>query len=62
MLKTGEVIMVAHVVVCNHWYCVMFGNRVVAKFREKADANIYCIWCIGHHNVQSARLASGLVV
>ena len=54
--------MVAHVVICNQWYCVMFGNRVVAKFREKADANIYCMWCIGHRNVESARLASGLVI
>ena len=54
--------MVASVLICNQWYCVMVGNRVIAKFREKADANLYCMWCIGHRNVESARLASGLVI
>ena len=54
--------MVASVVVSGQWYCVMLGNRVVAKFREKVDANLYCMWCIGHRGVESAKLASGLVI
>lgn len=54
--------MVASVVISGEWYCVMIGNRVVAKFREKVDANIYVTCCINAGHIKSARLASGLVI
>ena len=54
--------MTATVVINNKWYCVMVGNRVVAKFREKVDANIYSASLMDNGHVKAVRLASGLVI
>jgi len=47
---------------CGCWWCVMLDGRPHARFAYRVDANLYCMCCIESGHIESATLASGLVI
>jgi len=44
------------------WWCVSKDGLEIAKFRNKADAQIYAVCCYDSGNASGVTLASGEVI
>lgn len=46
----------------NGWWCVSFDGLEIAKFRAKADAQIFAVCCFESGHAERVTLASGEVI